>query len=190
MVLARQADYDQLVKEMISEGASVDEASSEAEEVFNGSGYDMSGIYVYRTVAEMKDKEQVDIKFKTLEDKDAYANYVNSFVAIKGLEKILSITSHQSQGVLKLAESRKLLHSILKILAQTFATDIEEDEDEDDDDADESRIEQKVTLLGFMSTIAQKGQSAFLDFPAFIEISEEVCMMLCKFLEEVSDEPR
>jgi hypothetical protein len=190
MVLARQADYDQLVREMISEGASVEEASSEAQDVFGGSGYDMSGIYVYRTVQEMKEKEQIDIKFKTLEDKAAYANYVNSYVAIKGLEKVLSTESHESQGFLKLAESRKLVLTILRIAAQTLGAGEDEEDDEDDDDADESRVEQKVTLLNFISVVLRKAKSSFLDYTAYLEVPEETAAMLCKLLEEISDEPR
>jgi hypothetical protein len=178
------------MKEMISEGASVEEANCEAQEVFGGSGYDMSAVYAYNSVQEMKEKEQVDIKFKTLEDKAALANYVNSYVSMKSLEKSLNTPTVVSAGILKLAESRKLLQSVLRILAQTVGVEEEEEDDEDDEDPEENRISQKVTLLEFAALIVQKGQSAFLDFPAAILLTEEVVKMLCKLLDEVSDEPR
>ena len=116
------------MKEMISEGASVEEANSEAHEVFGGSGYDMSSIFIYSTPQEQKDKEQIDMKFKVLEDKAAFDNYVNSYVAMKSLEKSLAVPGHLASGIMKLAESRKLLHSILKIIAQTVGVEEEEED--------------------------------------------------------------
>lgn len=190
MVLARQAEYDALMKEMISEGASVEEASAEAHDVFTSSGYDLSGLYVYNSVQDMKDKEQVDLKFKTLEDKAALANYVNSYVAIKGLEKALASETPVSKGILKLAESRKLLSSILRILAMTTEEVEEEEEDEDDEDADENRVSTKITLIEFATLLMHKGKTAFIDFEQSSTLAEDAVAMLCTLTEQVSDEPR
>ena len=192
MPYARQADYDQLVKEMISEGASVEEASCEAQEVFKGSGYDMAAVYIYDSVQEMKDKEQVESKFRTLEDKAALSNYVNSYLAIKSLEKVLASSSPMAAGTLKLAETRKLFQAILKIVIQT-AGDSEEEEEEDeddDDDVEENKISQKETLIGFAVALGQQSQPVFLDYLTSIAIDETTVTQLCQLLDEDSGEPR
>lgn len=195
MSFARQADYDHLVKEMVSEGASVEEAAAEAEDTFRGSGFDLSALYLYQTAHELKDKEGVDLKFKTLEDKAAYANYVNSYMAIKALEKVLNTTNKKDKvyvGTLKLAEARKLLQSLLKIVDQAVASaaDEEEEEDEDDEDAEENRIATKETLLAFSALVLKNGQATFLNYDASIALSQEHMTMLCKLCDQDSGEPR
>ncbi len=195
MSFARQADYDHLVKEMVSEGASVEEAAAEAEDTFRGSGFDLSALYLYQTAHELKDKEGVDLKFKTLEDKAAYANYVNSYMAIKALEKILNTTNKKDKvyvGTLKLAEARKLFQSLLKIVDQAVASaaDEEEEEDEDDEDAEENRIATKETLLAFSALVLKNGQATFLNYDASIALSQEHMTMLCKLCDQDSGEPR
>lgn len=193
MSFARQADYDQLVKEMVSEGASVEEASAEAQEVFRGSGYDLGALYMYETGPELKEKELTEQKFRTLEDKAALANYVNSHIAIKFLEKLLTSSGNNKAviGALKLAESRKLGRSLLNIVALTVSAEAEEEsEDEDDEDADENKITQKITLLGFTTLLLQKAAPVFLNYTDSTALSEEHVVMLCKVMDNDSGEPR
>ena len=194
MSFARQADYDQLVKEMVSEGASVEEATSEAQDVFRGSGYELTALYLYETAPELKEKELTEQKFRTLEDKAALSNYVNSYIAIKGLEKVLRSSSGDNKsfvGTMKLAESRKLGRSLLNILALTvLAGEEDESDDEDDEDADENKITQKTTLLEFSALLMQKAAPLFLNYLDSIALSAEHVVMLCKMMDTDSGEPR
>lgn len=194
MSFARQADYDQLVREMVSEGASVEEATSEAQEVFRGSGYELGALYLYETAPELKEKELTEQKMRTLEDKAAFNNYVNSHIAMKGLEKLLQTSNIRDKsfvGAMKLAESRKLGRSILNILDLAVqAEEEDESDDEDDDDADENKITQKTTLLEFSVLLLQKSAPVYLDYIASIALSTEHVAMICKLLDADSGEPR
>ena len=195
MSLARQADYDHLVKEMISEGASVEEATCEAQDTFRGSGFDLSSLYLYETAQELKDKEAVELKFRTLEDKAALANYVNSYMAIKALEKILKSGQSADKlviGTLKRADSRKLTQSLLKIIEQAVvaAEDEDEEDDEDDEDAEENRIATKETLLDFSALVLKNAKATFINYEASFVLSQEHTTMLCKLCDQDSGEPR
>lgn len=194
MSLARQADYDHLIKEMVSEGASVEEANAEALDTFRESGFDLSALYVYETAQELKDKETIELKFKTLEDKAALANYVNSYIAIKALEKVLKASNRNDKlvvGTLKLAESRKLAQSLLKIIELTvISAEEDEEEDEDDDDAEESKIGTKETLLAFTALVLVCAKPTFINYEASIALTLENMTMLCKLCDQDSGEPR
>ncbi len=194
MSLARQADYDHLIKEMVSEGASLEEANAEALDTFRESGFDLSALYVYETAQELKDKETVELKFKTLEDKAALANYVNSYIAIKALEKVLQASNRSDKlvvGTLKLAESRKLAQSLLKIIELTvISAEEDEEDDEDDDDAEESKIGTKETLLAFTALVLVCAKTTFINYVASIALSLEHMYMLCKLCDQDSGEPR
>ena len=202
MAQARQADFDQLVKEMVAEGTRVEDALSEAKEILTDSGFDLSSLYLCETAKELSEKEQVEKNFRTLEDTAALKNtIVNASFCIQGLRQNIQgdCTSKVSIGTLKLAESRRCLHTIISILEQTL--EVNEDEkgklkagneesDEEEEDEDENRIIQKLTLLTFAVLLLTKASSTYLKFQEHITLTDAQVTFLCKVFDEDVGEAR
>jgi hypothetical protein len=199
MSQARQADFDVLVKEMLEEGASVEEAAAEAEEVFKSSGYDMSALYIYTTALELKAKEQMENNIRVLEDTAVSKNSIlNSTFAMQGLKQTLSGDDlKQANGALKLLQARNTIQTVVSILKQTSESDENEKdnsdgEESDDDDADENRILQKTALINFAVLVLTKLATCISSksLNEKMALTEENVELLCKLVDEDSGEPR
>lgn len=191
---ARQADYDHMVNELIDEGNTLEEAAVEALGCFQEGGYDVSGLYIYNNSEELRLKDAVQSKFKVLEDCAlGHNSIINAVFSMQGLSQMIAEENSLS-CIMKLAESRKLVNTMIEVLKSTLPDEDDEDnqdnDDEDDDDAEENSVLQKVHVLDFLISILLRGASGFKEFSTYITLEEEQVTFLLKLLDEDMGEPR
>lgn len=186
---ARQVDYDHMVKEMLSQGASVEDAVQEVDETFVEGGYDLNSLFRYRNDEDMKQKVKVEGYLRMFEQllvsHDASVNLV---FGIQGLTQNLQSRGNETLrvGTLRLIEQKSTFSTILRVLAAMAAAsndeEIEdrsngEDSDEDEDE-DENKILQKLHILTFASIIAQYPREEYVDYETLLCLSEETAPLL------------
>lgn len=178
-----------MVKEMLSQGASVEDAVQEVDETFIEGGYDLNSLFRYRNEEDLKQKAKVEGYLRMFEQllvsHDASVNLV---FGIQGLTQNLQSRGNETLrvGTLRLIEQKSTFTTIVKVLATLAAAanneEIEdrsdgEDEDEDEDE-DENKILQKLHILTFASIIAQYPREEFLDYENLLCLSEETAPLL------------
>jgi len=195
--LARQVDFDQIVREIVQSGGSWDDAAAEAIETFTESNYDLSALFIYTNKAEYEEKEQVEKRCRTIEDVGVgKATMVNMIFALQGLTQKINSSPELAKKSIRLLESRGVLNSLLKAL-QTLqkSDDDEEDEEnshgeEDSDDEDENKVLQKVEIWNFILYLLSLSPNFYFNFEGSLTLTEEGVAIVMKALDEDSDELR
>jgi hypothetical protein len=195
MKRARQPDFDQIVKDCIEQGASVEEACSEAVETFEESNYDMSGLFLYRNEEEMQEKDRIESRCKTIESVITnYSYVVNMIFALQGLSQIIkkeeTARSSLMVNALHLMEFRKMFTKCISVLATLLEDDSNREEEEVDEDEeykrkeDENRLLQKIELFDFMKALLLKESSLFHNVEEFYQLTADNVTSFVETLEE------
>lgn len=207
--LARQADFDQIVKDGVDDGLHTwEEAIQEAKETFEESGYDMSALFVYRNQNEHEIKQQMELRFKSLEDvASGKDSLVNMTFTLQGLMQTCRSNDPRGpimMGIKKLFEQRKGFHTVLAILKEISRQEaVQEEEGEDrkasgEEDSDQDEPDDfthyRMLLLEAM-IILLHGEfsgmpSSYRDVQELLMLTEDEAVFLAALVEEVSDEDR
>ena len=192
----RQADYDAFFKDLMdSEGLSVDEAAEQVIESIS-SQYDVYNLFMYKNKRELDEKVKVETRCITIEKAaKGTDSFINANFAFQGLVKILKDSDAAvSEGIWHMFESRKLIRSLVKLLAVKEEEEVEnkkvlgeEDSDSDEEDEDEAKILQTIAVLDFSTLILQAAASSrqyFHDFELFYTFDEEMISILKSRLDE------
>eukprot|EP00981_Chlorochromonas_danica_P014232 scaffold7567_cov167-Ochromonas_danica.AAC.12 len=202
--LARQVDFDQLVKESVEGGLhSWEEAIQEAKETFEESDYDLSGLFFYTNEKEYQVKQEMEAKYRTFEEvASGKQTLVNMTFAIQGL--LQTLRAHDPRGNVmigskRLFEQRNGFHTVLMILKEISRqessqedgdrSDGEEDSDEDEDD-DFSHY-RKLLLEAFSTLLFGEfagNPSGYRNIQQFLCLTEEEAPFVVQLLDDVSDE--
>lgn len=203
--LARQVDFDQLVKESVEGGLhSWEEAIQEAKETFEESDYDLSALFLYTNEKEYQVKQEIEAKYRVFEEvASGKETLVNLTFAIQGL--LQRLRAHDPRGNVmigskRLFEQRQGFHTILTILKEISRqessqeddkerSDGEEDSEEEDDDFSHYRklvLEVFSTLL--FGELTPGSPSGYRNIQQFLSLTEEEAPFVVQLLDDVSDE--
>lgn len=192
--LARQQDYDALVKDfMESDGMSIQEAADEALETF-AEEYNPAGLFIYRNKAEMEAKLKLQANINTIEKTSrGEDSVVNASFCFQGLRQSLGETNAALlEGTWHMIEARGLIKTLVQMLKVTQKDEDEgekamgEDSDEDEDE-DENAILLTVTVLDFANFLLQAASTSsrfFRDVEGFITLDEELLALIKGRLDE------
>ena len=90
MPSTRQIDYDHLIGELLNEGYSLEDAVSEANEIFEDGGFDLAKIFQYTTLKEKETKEALERNLLTVENAAVEKDTIlNASFAFQGLRQAL-----------------------------------------------------------------------------------------------------
>lgn len=191
--LAKQAEFDHIVKELVEAGNDWSEAVQEAVETFQESNYDLSGLYLYSSKLEWDEKEKAEKRCRTVEDvvqgKDTV---VNLSFALQGLTQTIKCNNNNSKGTLLLCESRKIAQNLIRILANLSKEDEEEmeesgGEDSDEEDEEENLIMQKNTILDFLLFYIALPVTAFRSHADLLLLDETLAQDVLRAVDGSSD---
>lgn len=192
----RQADYDAYFKDLMdSEGLSVEEAAEQVIESIT-SQYDVYNLFMYKTKRELDEKVKVETRCVTIDKAGKGTDsFINANFAFQGLVKILKDSDVViREGIWHMFESRRLLRSLIKLLAVKEEEEVGkkgevlgEDSDSDEEDEDEAKILQTIAVLDFSTMIVQTAISSsqyFHDLELFCTLDEEMVGILKSRLDE------
>ncbi len=198
--LARQQDFDALMKELIeTDGMSIEEAADEALATFT-EAYNPASLFIYRNKAEMEEKLKVESNIKTIERASrGEDSVVNATFCFQGLRQSLGGTNASLlEGSWHMIEARGLFKTLLQMLKVIEKEEDEgekamgEDSDEDEDE-DENTILLNVSVLDFTNFLLQAASTSarfFRDVDGFITVDEELLAVVKGRLDEDVGEPR
>ena len=198
---ARQVDFDAVVKDLIeSNGLSIDEAATEAAEIFSGD-YDTSGLFIYRDATEFAEKQKMETRLKTIDAASrGTETFVNANFALQGINQLLGkgVDNNITRGSWKLVETRNLIQSLVRLLVvkeedEAGAGAGEDEEDDEEDDADEERTLQTIAVLEaavFIAGMALRSPALFRNPTQMLTCDEEMMTTLYARLDEDSGEAR
>jgi hypothetical protein len=200
--IARQVDFDAVVKDLIeSNGLSLEDAAAEANEIF-ASEYDTSGLFIYRTTDELNEKQKMETRLKTIDAASrGTETFVNASFALQGIQQLLgrNIDNGITRGSWKLVESRRLLPSLVRMLAinnedeKSDARAAAVEDDSDGEDEDEEKILQTLTVLEnamFVAGNAMSNPSLFRDAASMLSLEEDLVGIVYARLDEDIAEAR
>lgn len=205
--LARQADFDQLVKDIAEDGLhSLEEAVKEAVETFED-GFDLSAIFIYKNNQEMQAKNQIERALRTLENVAAgKESLVNMTFSIQGLMQTVRSCDPRGpvmQGAKRLFEQRKGFHLILSILKEISRLEAEQDEgkpsgeasgEEEDDEEVDDFMHYRGMIIEVLLTLMHgefSGQkSGYRNVEELVVITEEEAALLASLVDELSVDDR
>jgi hypothetical protein len=199
--VAKQLEFDHIVKEIIQSGNDWSEAVQEALETFQDSNYDITSLYLYTNKLEYEEKEKVEKRCRTIEDvlqgKDSV---VNLTFALQGLSQTIKCNNNNSVGTIKLTEYRKIVHNLIRILSQLCKEDDDEDNDaegnshgegdDSDEENDENKILQKIIILDFLLFYLTISPTLFRRYEELLLLDEALAQDVLKLIDGTSDQPK
>lgn len=191
--LAKQAEFDHIVKELLEAGNDWNEAVQEALETFQESNYDLSALYLYTSKLEFEEKEKAEKRCRTVEDvvqgKDSV---VNLTFALQGLTQTIRCNNNNTKGTLLLTENRKLPLNLIRILANLCKED-EDDmdasngEDSDEEDEEENLVMQKDGILEFLLFYINQDASSFRNYQDMLLLDETLAQSVLRIIDGSCD---
>jgi hypothetical protein len=199
-----QKDYDTMIRQIMNDGATAEDAAIEAIDIFTQEGMNTERVYMYKSSFELSEKEKLDSRFGTIEKAlRGNESFINANFALQGMKQILcgEPTNDFVVGAWLLMLSRKMTSMCIHLIpSPKNEADSEEDKEEntkgnaeDDEDEDEDNVLATVSILEFLKCLfiqsnQIRNQVTFID-DLFI-MNEETTMLLCKRFDEYSDEVR
>jgi hypothetical protein len=197
--LLPQKVFDDMVTEIIGStpGITLDEAVTEALATFEDD-FRPDGLFIYRSDDALKTKVKLDANLAAVERCAAdQESQVNCTFAFQGLRQTLTSTNPADKGAWRLVESRKLAHTLVKLLKVKEDEDEDaekdgamEDDDDDDEDEEEDRILFHVSVLELLLFLAFSGASQFLSAETTFSLSQELMDILITRLDSSMSELR
>jgi hypothetical protein len=196
--LLPQKVFDDMVTEIIGStpGITLEEAVTEALATFE-EDFRPDSLFVYRSDEALKTKVKLDANLATVERcADDEESRVNCTFAFQGLRQTLTSTNPADKGAWRLVESRKLAHTLVKLLKVKEGEDddtekdgaMEDDDDDDEEDEEEDRILFHVSVLELLLFLAFSGASQFLSAETAFSLSQELMeVLIARFDSSMSE---
>lgn len=197
--LAKQIEFDHLVKEIRESGNTLEESVVEALETLEG--YDLSGLNVYRTEPELQNKIKLEANCRAIERTAVgQESVVNCNFAFQGLKQELSNDGGSSAGVgaWRMVESKRLIASLIRILRveeeqeKEHEKNGEGDESDDAEDEEEDKILFNIAVIDTLIFLHQEGgrPNRLVRPENFFGLDEELVTILMKRIDEDIGEAR
>ena len=196
--VAKQVEFDALVGQLMEEGALLEDAVSETLEILEEDGQSIDYLYVYRNEDERREKDKILKNCQTVEKTGrGEETTVNCIFAFQGLQQAFTDSNQmKAKNSWRMAESRGIVVSLVKLLAVRDEDEEDKDSDsdasDDSDDRDEDEILFVVDTLKMLLMVAEEGsKQARLRAPekAF-SLDEESMKLVLARLDESQDELR
>ena len=194
--LAKQLEFDHIVKEVLESGSDWSEAVQEAIETFQESNYDLGALYIYTSKLEFEEKERVEVRCRTIDNvTQGKDTVVNLNFALQGLSQTIKCNNNNSKGTILMCESKKVPLKLIQVLSDLCKEDDEEEnsngeEDSDEDDKEEDLIMQKVTVLNFLLFFLSQPTTAFRRYDELLLLDESLTQAVLRIIDGTSDHPK
>jgi len=153
--IVTQAAYDGLIRQLMEEGKSLEDACEEAAQVFED--MDLNSCFCYMSSAEKFEKDKIEKACSQLEMVlNGRETWVNASFGLQGLVKSLSSSSSPYLSkAWRLVESRQLFLTLIKLLAvdETEDEDEEDEGDEEDDDGEDKDKDLHLKLCSILDLL-------------------------------------